>query len=150
MRTLASQKRIKQTKQKLRVRSLTITWERIKTAKPQHRVQFEQSKICEIINDLLERHPLSDICYGTEFIAFSQDKNGVSVKVRQGNQENTIHGRFLIGADGGSSAVRQQLGVEFKGSIYPERTVLVTTTFPFDLHIELRTFLQNLFLANEK
>ena len=101
-----------------------------------YRVQFEQSKICEIINDLLERHPLSDICYGTEFIAFSQDKNGVSVKVSQDNQENTIHGRFLIGADGGSSAVRQQLGIEFKGSIYPERTVLVTTTFPFDLHID--------------
>jgi len=39
----------------------------------------------------------------------------------------------LIGADGGRSTVRKAIGVEFEGFTHPERFLVLTTTFSFDV-----------------
>lgn len=101
-----------------------------------YRVQFEQSKICEIMDRLLQDNPLVDIRYGTELLSATQDDQGVTVRVKTTSGEEDLTGRFLIAADGGSSTIREQLKLSFEGSMYPERTVLVTTPFPFHEHIE--------------
>jgi 3-(3-hydroxy-phenyl)propionate hydroxylase len=38
---------------------------------------------------------------------------------------------YVIGADGGRSTVRKQLGIEFEGYTWPERFLVVTTKFDF-------------------
>ena len=101
-----------------------------------YRVQCEQSKLCEIMNRLLKRQPLADIRYSTELLSATQDKNGVTIKVVKKKRKEELKGRFLIAADGGTSTIRGQLRIPFEGSTYPERTVLVTTPFPFHKHIE--------------
>jgi 2-polyprenyl-6-methoxyphenol hydroxylase-like FAD-dependent oxidoreductase len=100
------------------------------------RVQFEQAKICEIIDAKLQNDPLADIRYDTELLSAEQDADGVTIKVRPNGQEEYLRGKFLIAADGGTSTIRQQLNLSFEGSMYPERTVLVTTPFPFHEHID--------------
>jgi len=100
------------------------------------RVQFEQSKICRIMDGMLRDDPAADIRYGTELLSAGQDGNGVTIKIVRDGREEELHGRFLIAADGGGSTIRNQLGLPFDGSMYPERTVLVTTPFPFQDHIE--------------
>ena len=44
----------------------------------------------------------------------------------------TFNGRYVIGADGARSAVRQSLGIEFEGFTYPELFLIASTDFPFE------------------
>jgi 3-(3-hydroxy-phenyl)propionate hydroxylase len=101
-----------------------------------YRVQFEQSKICAIMDRKLREIPLADIRYNTELLSAEQDDAGVTLKVKDATGENEFSGRYLIAADGGTSTIREQLKLTFEGSMYPERTVLVTTPFPFHEHID--------------
>ncbi len=100
------------------------------------RVQFEQAKICEIIDAKLRNEPLADLRYGMEMLSADQDDDGVRVRAKGEDAEEVLRGRYLIAADGGNSTIREQLGLAFEGSMYPERSVLVTTPFAFDEHIE--------------
>ena len=47
-----------------------------------------------------------------------------------------VHGSYLVGCDGARSLVRGAIGAEWEGGAYPEHTVLATTHFPFEEHIE--------------
>ena len=100
-----------------------------------YRVQFEQNKICEIMNRNLQNEPLADIRYDTEFISVRQDDASVLIEVKSQEDVYEIQGELLIAADGGNSRIRERLGIEFTGSTYPERTVLVTTPFAFNKYI---------------
>ncbi len=44
-------------------------------------------------------------------------------------------GAFVVGCDGGRSVIREAIGASFDGSVYPETTILATTTFPFEDHL---------------
>lgn len=101
-----------------------------------YRVQFEQSKICMIMDRKLQENPLADIRYGTEFVSLTHDDDGIMIDVETAHGPDKIYGQYLIAADGGNSAIREHLGLAFEGSTYPEKTVLVTTPFPFHEHID--------------
>ncbi len=49
--------------------------------------------------------------FGCAFDSFSQDESGVSVQTSHG----TLRAAYLVGCDGGSSAVRRQLGIGLAG-----------------------------------
>jgi 3-(3-hydroxy-phenyl)propionate hydroxylase len=53
----------------------------------------------------------------------------------RGGEMERASGRYLIGADGARSVVRQALGIAFEGETYPETTILATTRFPFHEHL---------------
>ncbi|WP_336113357.1 FAD-dependent oxidoreductase [Streptomyces sp. PTD9-10] len=55
--------------------------------------------------------------FDTEFLSFTQDGNGVTALLRDRvrGDEFTVRARYLIGADGGRSAVAEQLGLPFDG-----------------------------------
>lgn len=59
----------------------------------------------------------ADIRRGHKFLALEQDEEGVTVTVSTpgGGQEH-LRGRFLVGADGGRSAVRKAAGIDFPGT----------------------------------
>jgi 2-polyprenyl-6-methoxyphenol hydroxylase-like FAD-dependent oxidoreductase len=63
-----------------------------------------------------ERLPSVTVRYGCEFLEFAQDSEGVTATIRteSGGTEN-IRAAYLVGCDGGGSAVRRQLGIKFKG-----------------------------------
>lgn len=58
-----------------------------------------------------------EILYGTGFESFSQDGEGVSVRCLRlaSNEPLTIKCQFMIGCDGGKSAIRKQIGARFEG-----------------------------------
>ena len=101
-----------------------------------YRVQFEQSKICMIMDRKLKANPLAEIRYETEFVSLIEKDDGITIEVKTAQGPEKIFGQFLIAADGGNSPIREYLGLAFEGSTYPEKTVLVTTPFPFHEHIE--------------
>jgi 2-polyprenyl-6-methoxyphenol hydroxylase-like FAD-dependent oxidoreductase len=96
-----------------------------------YRVQCEQSKLTRIVLDKLG----SDVNFEIEF---SSPVRGVAIG--SGGAEITIdrHGKtekrsypWVIGADGARSNVRNSLGIPFEGFTWPERYLVVSTSFDF-------------------
>ena len=112
------------------------------TAHP-YRLQCEQWKLSRALLRRLQGHPLARVHFNARITGLSQDAEGVRATVEhkhegegEGEGETlTVRGRYLIGADGARSVVRQALGIAFEGSTYPETTILATTRFAFHEHL---------------
>jgi len=62
--------------------------------------------------------------YGRELLEFTQDEDGVDARLSGSVGEERIRARYLIGADGGRSFVRQALGIAFDGKTLGVRAVV--------------------------
>jgi 3-(3-hydroxy-phenyl)propionate hydroxylase len=104
------------------------------TAHP-YRLQCEQYRLSRLLVEELRGAPFVDLRQGTRLERLEQDEDGVRAHVRQGDAESVVTGRFLIGADGVRSTVREQVGLEMQGLTYPETTILSITPFRFEDHL---------------
>ncbi|CAA0092174.1 3-(3-hydroxy-phenyl)propionate/3-hydroxycinnamic acid hydroxylase [Zhongshania aliphaticivorans] len=104
---------------------------------------FYQPYLETSLSDLLAKYPNVEICRGREVIDFSQDGQSVSIEHRatqesrssdhSGDSINTglaediqhIRARYLVGADGGRSIVREKLGIKMTGKNFPEPWLVV-------------------------
>ncbi|WP_371476962.1 rifampin monooxygenase [Kitasatospora sp. NBC_00315] len=78
----------------------------------------------EITERLLTEHATAlgaEIRRGCEVVGLDQDEHGVSVELADGTQ---LRSRYLVGCDGGRSAVRKLLGVGFPGEPTRAETLL--------------------------
>ena len=89
-----------------------------------YRMQYEQFRYTKLVLGRLKAFPHVKVHFGTPVESVAQGADGVSVNGR-------FKGDYLIGADGGRSAVREALGIEFEGFTFPERFYSVSTTFDF-------------------
>jgi 2-polyprenyl-6-methoxyphenol hydroxylase-like FAD-dependent oxidoreductase len=63
-----------------------------------------------------ERLASLTVRYRCEFLSLAQDEAGVTATVRgAGGATETLRAAYLVGCDGGSSAVRRQLGIGLRG-----------------------------------
>ncbi len=63
-----------------------------------------------------------------ELLAFTQDAEGVSARLRHGDdREESVRARYIVGADGAHSVVRKTVGLPFEGAPYPQDFVLADT-----------------------
>ena len=69
-----------------------------------------------LLKSAAERLASVTVRYGHEFVCLAQDGTGATAAVR-GPDGRTIeiHAKFIVGCDGGSSAVRRQLGIQLRG-----------------------------------
>ncbi|MGD9738159.1 MAG: FAD-dependent oxidoreductase [Bauldia sp.] len=100
------------------------------------RLQCEQWKLSEELLHRLNGHPHATVSFGSRVTGFTADADGVTVTVESLLGEEKVRGRILVGADGSRSTVRAALGIPFEGETYPETTVVVTTPFRFEDHLE--------------
>lgn len=107
------------------------------TAHP-YRLQCEQWKLSRLLLARLAEESAAEIVFGAEAVAMSQDDFGVTLTVADTRTaaRQEVRARILVGADGARSFVRGAAGLSFEGQTYPETTLLVTTTFPFEEHLE--------------
>jgi 2-polyprenyl-6-methoxyphenol hydroxylase-like FAD-dependent oxidoreductase len=96
-----------------------------------YRLQCEQSKLTRILHGLMQRHPNFEMRFDSPVAGVEQDDAGVSVTIERNGWRGAVRGRYLIGADGASSAVRRSLGIEFEGFTWPDRLLVVSTPFDF-------------------
>lgn len=95
-------------------------------------VQCEQFKIARIVLAELDNFPDCRVEFSTRVTGVSDHGDSVTVTVEHGDgSSGEVSGRFLIGADGGRSTVRNAVNIEMEGFTYPEKFVVLTTPFDF-------------------
>ena len=69
-----------------------------------------------LLKSVAESIPSLRVRFGWEFIALRQDGEGVSARLRSVKGEvKEFRAAYLVGCDGGASAVRKELGIELSG-----------------------------------
>jgi 2-polyprenyl-6-methoxyphenol hydroxylase-like FAD-dependent oxidoreductase len=69
-----------------------------------------------LLKSVAEELPSVSVRYGHEFVAFIETNDGLTAEVRRLNgSTEKIRTRYLVGCDGGASAVRKQLGIKLNG-----------------------------------
>jgi len=102
-----------------------------------YRLQCEQQVLCELLESRLALMPNVTLHRGAEVTGVTQGNQGVTVAVRRASGElETLTGDWLIGTDGARSRVREAVDLRFDGSTYPETTILATTNFRFEDHLD--------------
>ncbi|MBR9763396.1 MAG: NAD(P)-binding protein [Rhodobacteraceae bacterium] len=70
-----------------------------------------------VLHDHAAAHPLITLSMGTRFDGFTQDDQGVTAQLADVETGATrrVRARYMVGADGGRSAVRDQLEIAMRG-----------------------------------
>ena len=97
-----------------------------------YRLQCEQFKLVEWLHGELRRIPGVELLFNSPLSNLTIREDGVAVQVEGGG---TINGDFLIGADGGRSAVRKAAGIAFEGITFPEHFLVAGTRYDFKRHM---------------
>ena len=90
-------------------------------------VQTEQHKLANIGIARLRAMANATVRMATRVSGLAQDARGVTVQTDAGE----LRADYVIGCDGGRSTVRKSLGIEFEGFTWPERFLVISTTFDF-------------------
>jgi 3-(3-hydroxy-phenyl)propionate hydroxylase len=94
-----------------------------------YRLHCEQHKLTPLVFQMLAPLPHADIRFSHRVTEVSQAGDRVIVKAETPGGGETFEGAWVIGCDGGGSAVRKSAQVEFGGFTYPEKFALVSTSY---------------------
>ena len=69
-----------------------------------------------LLKSVVEALPSVTVRFGCEFVSLQQHADSVTAAVRSSEgASSSITARYVVGCDGGSSAVRRQLGIQLRG-----------------------------------
>jgi len=90
-----------------------------------YRFHLGQQKAIPVFLASLARQRNAEIRFGCCVTGFAETDGGTVVKYTDDTgAEQTLTGRWLIGADGAQSQVRKSAGIEFEGFTWPERFIV--------------------------
>lgn len=105
-----------------------LSYELLKGLTPHpYRKHLEQSSLTPLLLETLRACPTATVRFDTELTGIEDAADGVGVRVRQGGSERRIDARFLLGADGAHSQVRESAQIGSEGAPYPGRVLRVMT-----------------------
>jgi 3-(3-hydroxy-phenyl)propionate hydroxylase len=108
------------------------------------RLHCEQWKLTFEAARQLRTRPGIEYRFDHDAIGLRQDADSVTVTCRTPEGEREITGRWLVGADGGRSAIRKLGGFTFDGFTWDELFVVVSTFYDFAPH----GFTENAYIAD--
>lgn len=85
---------------------------------PTSSVRVAQDDLERVLLEELLGHPSATVCRGVEVTGLEQDTDGVELTLRVHHEPASAHvrARFVVGADGARSTVRQLLGIDAVGA----------------------------------
>lgn len=110
------------------------------TAHP-YRVQCEQWKLVRFALADLAGFDHVEVLFGHRATGVRQDADTVTLEVEGPDGPRSFVGRYLIGADGATSAVRGALDIPFEGFTYEELFLSVATPFELADHFPELTYI---------
>jgi 3-(3-hydroxy-phenyl)propionate hydroxylase/6-hydroxy-3-succinoylpyridine 3-monooxygenase len=97
-----------------------------------YNIQLGQDRLAEICQRRLEAMANATIHWRTAFVGLAQDDQGVTVRADSPEGPVELRAKYVVGADGASSAVRKALGLSFDGMTWPERFVATNLHHDFE------------------
>ena len=98
-----------------------------------HALQCDRLKLVEEALKMASGTDLIEIRTGTELVGFRQGADSVTAAVETADGERQeLQGSHLVGCEGAHSVVRKQLGIDFEGFAFPDRTMTLSVLFDFD------------------
>jgi len=93
-------------------------------------LQWEQYKLVHAALPHIRASGIGEIRFSNKLVGLNQHADHVDATVvNEAGETETLRARYLIGTDGGSSAVRRLAEIEFEGFTWPERFIKIGTTF---------------------
>jgi len=99
-----------------------------------YRLHLEQHRLTPIIFSKLKAFPNAEVRFSHEVTDVEQTADRVTVTARTPGGAEKFDAPWVVGADGGRSAVRKCIGLEFEGFTWPERFVVISTVDDYTLH----------------
>lgn len=99
-----------------------------------YRLHLEQHRLTPILYDKARAMANVEVRFGSTVTDVGQDGERAWADVETAAGRERVEGAWLVGCDGGRSAVRKSLGVEMDGFTWPERFVVVSTRYDFARH----------------
>jgi 3-(3-hydroxy-phenyl)propionate hydroxylase len=94
-------------------------------------VTFYQPQLEHALRKRLEAHACVRTVLGVELTGFTEQRDAISATLRlPDGTSRTVQARYLIGADGAKSLVRQLIGEQFEGQTYAEDWLIVDAWRP--------------------
>jgi 3-(3-hydroxy-phenyl)propionate hydroxylase len=109
-----------------------------------YRLHLEQHRLTPIILSKLRAYSHADVRFSHKVVDATQTDDGVMVNAETPGGTEIFQGEWLVGADGGRSAVRKCTDVGFDGFTWDERFVVASTTYDYAPH----GFALNAYLAD--
>jgi 3-(3-hydroxy-phenyl)propionate hydroxylase len=95
-------------------------------------LQWEQYKLVHAALPHIKASGIGEVCFSTKLTGLAQSADTVEATVTNAAGESEkLRGKYLIGADGGSSTVRRLAEIAFEGFTWPERFIKIGTSFDF-------------------
>jgi len=95
-------------------------------------VQWEQYKLVQAALPHIRASGIGEVRFSAKLVGLVQTDDHVEATVsNDAGETETLRGKYLIGADGGSSTVRKLAGIAFAGFTYAERFIKIGTSFDF-------------------
>ncbi len=87
---------------------------------------FIQPQVDNVLLQGLKQYEQTQVLFSRHLNEFSQDANGVTLKLtNQEHHEEIIHAQYLIACDGGNSIVRRTLNIAFDGKTAPNQWIVI-------------------------
>jgi len=95
-------------------------------------VQWEQYKLVHAALPHIKASGLGEVRFSTKLVDLAQTGAHIEATVTNAAGESEkLRGKYLIGADGGRSAVRSLAEIAFEGFTWEERFIKIATSFDF-------------------
>lgn len=105
------------------------------------RSAFVQPVLEATLRRTLERHAHVACCFDTRCTALTETEDGVQLSVQGADgRERTLRARYVVGADGARSMVREAIGATLQGTTYGERWLIVDLEGTRDRFRETRSY----------
>src|SRR5690606_35902154 len=87
---------------------------------------FIQPQVDNVLLQGLKQYDKTEVLFSRQLNEFSQDANGVTLKIQDKNQkQETVQAKYLIACDGGNSIVRRTLNIAFDGKTAPNQWIVI-------------------------
>lgn len=91
------------------------------------RNRFHQPELEAYLVEGLARFPNVSLAYETTLVDLAVGPDDVAATLEHGGARRTVRARYLVGCDGGNSAVRRLLGIAMQGKSNPEPWIVIDT-----------------------
>ncbi|GHE80656.1 hypothetical protein GCM10017786_08570 [Amycolatopsis deserti] len=97
-------------------------------------IELGQDRFGAIVLEHLLARPGASVHWNTRVTGLTQDDDEVRLTAEGPDGPHEYRSRWVVGADGASSAIRQALGLGYAGTTWPERFVATNVRYDFEAY----------------